>query len=270
MIEVQGLHFKYAKAEPWILHDLNFKIRPGELVGLAGQNGSGKSTLAELLAGLLFPSSGRVMVDGLDSREHPPHMTGTVGLVFQNPEHQFFHTKVVEDVAFGPMNLGFGQTEVEARVDQVMREVGISELAQHSPHQLSGGQKQLVALAGILAMEPRYLILDEPTAMLDPSSRRRIRNLLVQLHKSRGCAVIWITQDMEELLVVQRAMMLYRGTLIADGNPQELLRDLSLLEQAGLEPPLSLQLELLLRQEGMGQAARLVQSKAMELLFSKP
>lgn len=270
MIQIRGLHFRYDRNGPWILQGLELQIQPGEFVVLVGPNGSGKSTLAELVAGLLTPSSGQVMVDGLDSREHPAHMRGTVGLVFQNPEHQFFHTTVAEDVAFGPENLGLPPKEVEARVARVLKEVGMVEFARHAPHQLSGGQKQLVAIAGILAMEPGYLVLDEPTAMLDPRSRRRVRSLIRQLHRSRGCGVLWITQDMEELLGAQRALVLHSGRIAAEGSPEELLQNSSLLQDAGLDPPLSLELELLLRRKGMEEAAQLVRRSAMDFLSERP
>lgn len=266
MIQVQELRFKYGKQEPWVLEGVDLEIPEGQFTMLLGKNGSGKSTLAELLAGLISPSSGHVRVDGLDSREHPAHLTGKVGLVFQNPEHQFFHDTVAEDVAFGPENLGLSPDQVKQRVARVLSEVGIEELAHHSPQQLSGGQKQLVAIAGILAMEPTYLILDEPTAMLDPSSKRRVRNLVKRLHRARGCAVLWITQDMEELRLASRALVLKEGRISLDGTPEELLESQELLLQLGLEPPLSMELERLLRARGMEEEARLVQRRAVEFL----
>ncbi len=266
MIQVQGLRFKYGKQEPWILDGLDLEIQAGEFAVLLGPNGSGKSTLAELLAGLLSPSSGHVKVDGLDSRDHPAHLTGKVGLVFQNQEHQFFHETVEEDVAFGPENLGLSKARVQERVTRVLHEVGIEELARHSPQQLSGGQKQLVAIAGILAMEPAYLILDEPTAMLDPPSRRRVRKLVRSLHGSRGCGVLWITQDMEELRVASRALVLGQGRLAMDETPEKVLESQELLARLGLEPPLSIELERMLRAKGMEQAARLVRTRTLEFL----
>lgn len=266
MIQTQELRFKYMKDGPWVLDGVDLEIRGGEFTVLLGPNGSGKSTLAELLAGLISPSSGHVRVDGLDSRERPAHLMGKVGLVFQNPEHQFFHDTVAEDVAFGPENLGLTPSQVKERVSRVLYEVGIEKLAHHSPQQLSGGQKQLVAIAGILAMEPAYLILDEPTAMLDPSSKRRVRNLVRSLHKSRGCAVVWITQDMEELRGASRVLVLRQGRIALEETPEKLLESQELLVQLGLEPPLSMELERILRVQGMEQAAQLVQKRVVEIL----
>lgn len=266
MIQVRDLHFRYGRNGPWVLDGVNLEIHGGEFTVLLGPNGSGKSTLAELLAGLISPSSGQVRVDGLDSAEHPAHLMGRVGLVFQNPEHQFFYDTVVEDVAFGPENLGLSPAQVKERVARVLREVGIEELANFSPQKLSGGQKQLVAIAGILAMEPAYLILDEPTAMLDPPSKRRVRNLIRSLHEARGCAVLWITQDMEELRGASRALVLREGRIALEGTPEELLESQELLTQLGLEPPLSLELERFLRAKGMEEAAQLVRRRAGEIL----
>lgn len=266
MIQIQELRFRYGKEGPWVLDGVELEIPAGQFSLLLGTNGSGKSTLAELLAGLISPSSGHVRVDGLDSREHPAHLTGKVGVVFQNPEHQFFHDTVAEDVAFGPENLGLSPTQVRQRVARVLSEVGIEELAEHSPQQLSGGQKQLVAIAGILAMEPAYLILDEPTAMLDQPSKRRVRSLVRRLHETRGCAVLWITQDMEELRLASRALVLKEGRISLDGTPEKLLESQELLFQLGLEPPLSIELERFLRDRGMEEEARFVRRRAVEFL----
>ncbi|MEJ5377274.1 MAG: ATP-binding cassette domain-containing protein [bacterium] len=266
MIQIQQLSFRYAKDKPWILNGLNLEIPRGEFTVLLGPNGSGKSTLADLLAGLLVPTSGHVKVDGLDSRHNPAHLTGKVGLVFQNPEHQFFHDTVSADVAFGPENLGLSSAQVKHRVERVLKEVGIEELAEHSPQQLSGGQKQLVAIAGILAMEPEYLILDEPTAMLDPPSKRRIRNVVKNLHASRGCAVLWITQDMEEMRGATRALVLSEGRIALEGFPDKLMEKPEVLAALGLDPPLSMELERMLKRQGMEEAAHFVRRRSMELL----
>jgi energy-coupling factor transport system ATP-binding protein len=270
MIQARELRFRYWREGPWILDGLNLEIHPGEFVVLLGPNGSGKSTLAELLAGLVSPGSGQVLVEGLESADAPQRLRGKVGLVFQNPEHQFFHNTVVEDVAFGPENLGLARAQVEARVARVLKEVGIERLAHRAPQHLSGGQKQLVAIAGILAMEPMYLILDEPTAMLDPSSKRKIRSLVRRLQASRGCAVLWITQDMEEIRGASRALVLKQGRIALEGKPQEIAGNPQLLSELGLEPPLSLELERVLIDRGMDEAARLVRGRAMEILGFGP
>jgi len=266
MISLQNVSFRYSEDDPWVLQDICLEIPQGQLGVIIGPNGSGKSTLAELIAGLLQPSSGKILVGGLDTRKHPPHMRGWVGLVFQNPEHQFFHTRVAEDVAFGPQNLGLSLEEVEARVERVLREVGLWDLAQENPMKLSWGQKQLVAIAGILAMEPACLILDEPTSMLDPPSRKAVRSLIRRVRDRTGCTVLWITQDMEELVGAQRVIVLNRGRIAFDGEWKELMGLENLLAEVGLQRPAALELVSFLKKRGLVEEADLLFSNWEELL----
>ncbi len=266
MISLRNVSFRYSEDDPWVLRDISLEIPQGQLVVIIGPNGSGKSTLAELIAGLLQPSSGKILVGGLDTRKHPPHMGGRVGLVFQNPEHQFFHTTVAEDVAFGPQNLGLSPGEVEARTERVLREVGLWDLAQENPMKLSWGQKQLVAIAGILAMEPACLVLDEPTSMLDPPSKKAVRSLIKEVRDKRGCTVLWITQDMEELAGAQRVIVLHQGSIAFDGNWKELMALESLLEEMGYGRPTALELASFLKKRGLVEEADLILFKWEELL----
>jgi energy-coupling factor transport system ATP-binding protein len=266
MISLRNVSFRYSEDDPWVLQDISLEIPQGQLSVIIGPNGSGKSTLAELITGLLEPSSGNILVGGLDTREHPPHMRGRVGLVFQNPEHQFFHTTVAEDVAFGPQNLGLSPEEVEKRTERVLREVGLWDLAQENPMNLSWGQKQLVAIAGILAMEPACLILDEPTSMLDPPSKKAVRSLIRRFRDRTGCTVLWITQDMEELVGAQRVIVLNRGRIAFDGGWKELLGLESLLQGMGFQRPTALELVSFLEKRGLVEEAHLLLFRWEELL----
>lgn len=184
MIEIKNLNFKYNETdEKFILKDLNLNIESGDFVAILGHNGSGKSTLAKLLNGLLQPTSGDVIVDGLNTKNEETiwQLRSNTGMVFQNPDNQIVATIVEEDVAFGPENLGIETTEIRKRVDQALKAVGMSEYARRAPHMLSGGQKQRIAIAGILAISPKYIILDEPTAMLDPVGRKEVMLSLIHI-----------------------------------------------------------------------------------------
>lgn len=267
MIVLEQVGFKYEEKGPWVLKGLSLEVGLGEWVFLVGANGSGKSTLAELMAGLLLPKEGRILVMGKDTRSMPPCVSGKVGFVFQNPENQFFHTTVAEDISFGPENLGLSPQEVHRRTERVLQELGLRDLAHVSPQKLSGGQKQLAAIGGILAMEPSCLILDEPTSMLDPSSRRLLKGLVRTIHKQRGCAIIWITQDLQEVVGAQRVLVLHRGTIGYDGPWRPLFEGASILEDAGLERPLSVELERSLREMGMNEAADRIHRRALEILW---
>ena len=186
MIEIKNLNFKYNETdEKLILKDLNLNIESGDFVAILGHNGSGKSTLAKLLNGLLQPTSGDVIVDGLNTKNEETiwQLRSNTGMVFQNPDNQIVATIVEEDVAFGPENLGIETKEIRKRVDQALKSVGMSEYARRAPHMLSGGQKQRIAIAGILAISPKYIILDEPTAMLDPVGRKEVMSTIEYLNK---------------------------------------------------------------------------------------
>jgi len=257
-MEARGVHFRYGGQGPWALQGIDLRIREGEFIALVGPNGSGKSTLAEIMAGLLRPTKGDLLVDGALIKSDSGGPRHGVGLVFQNPEHQFFHATVAEDVAFGPENLGLPAHEVRQRVAQALRQVGMEGLEACSPHELSAGQKQAVAIAGILAMRPRFLILDEPTSLLDPRGRRRIFQIVKGLREAEGCAVIWITQEMEEAARAERLLVMHQGRIVRDGPPNETFQDVGFLEGIGLDLPDTLKLRERLRRDGLEEmAARL-------------
>lgn len=225
------------KGRTCALKAVNLSIKPGEFVGIAGQNGSGKTTLARLLNGLLLPSTGRVTVNGMDTRRRRVSMEirRLVGMVFQNPDNQLVSPVIEEEIAFGPENLNLPPGEVDKRVAEVLQITGLDELRQKSPHQLSGGQKQRVAIAAALAMRPDYLVLDEPTSMLDQTGRRAIIEHLRELNSKQGITIILISHNMEDLTGADRIIMLHGGGIAADAQPWDIFN----LTQhaAALKPP---------------------------------
>lgn len=235
------------------LDGVSADIFPGDFVAVIGANGSGKSTLARHLNAILAPGSGKVLVDGLDTsrRENVWEIRSRVGMVFQNPDNQAVAATVEEDVAFGPENLGIQPAEVRRRVNDVLARVGLDKMAGRPPHTLSGGQKQLLAIAGVLAMRPRCIVLDEPTAMLDPRGRRKIMDLLVKINREQGITVVLITHFMEEAIIAGRVWGMYRGKLALDGNAGEIFSREECLRRLGLEMPPVRQLVFLLREGGL-------------------
>lgn len=235
------------------LDGVSADIYPGEFVAIIGANGSGKSTLARHLNALLKPTSGQVMVEGLytSRQENVWEIRSKVGMVFQNPNNQSIAATVEEDVAFGPENLGIEPVEVRRRVADALARVGLDKMAERPPHTLSGGQKQLLAIAGILAMRPRCIVLDEPTAMLDPRSRRDIMDLLVRINKDQGVTVVLITHFMEEAILCDRVWVMNKGRLVLDGNVEEVFSQPEYIEGAGLELPPAQQLAFLLCEGGL-------------------
>ena len=242
MIEVRGLHYTYpgdTSGPVEALRGVSLTLRRGEFVALVGANGSGKTTLARHLNGLLLPTRGEVRVDGLDTRcrDSLLHIRTAMAMVFQRPEDQIVATTVADDVAFGPRNLGLPADEVEARVRWALETVGMWQHRHRSPHLLSAGQQQRVAIAGALAMRPRYLVLDEATAMLDPAGRHEVIALLKRLH-AEGMTILLITHEMEEAAQAERAVGLAEGEVAFDGPPRELLTDPDRLRRIRLAPPL--------------------------------
>ena len=244
---VTQLQHTYSPGTPFAqdaLRDLNLELAPGERVALIGHTGSGKSTLVQILAGLLKPSVGQVLLDGCEfsgGSEAAKTARRRVGLVFQYPEHQLFEETVSADIAFGPRNAGLPEEEVARRVSWAMKLVGLDE-AEHgpcSPFQLSGGQMRRVALAGILALRPEYLILDEPSAGLDPKGRDEIYGQLLQLQAETGMGILLVTHNMEDAArLAQRLLVLDQGQLLLDGSPQQIFQEEgTLLKSCGLEPP---------------------------------
>ncbi|MDN5344192.1 MAG: energy-coupling factor transport system ATP-binding protein [Clostridia bacterium] len=253
MIEVQGVTFVYPGANLPALAGVSLTIKPGEFVAITGPNGSGKSTLARLLNGLLRPRAGRVLVDGLDSRDEQSlvEIRRRVGMVFQDPDNQLVAATVADDVAFGLENLGLPPAVIRERVAAALAAVGLSGLETRPPHRLSGGQKQRLALAGVLAMAPRYLVLDEATAMLDPVAREEVFRQVLDLRQAKGLAVILITHYMEEAVLADRMLVLQAGRLVLSGPPAEVMLQEDKLATAGLKLPDIMALGKILRQAGL-------------------
>jgi energy-coupling factor transport system ATP-binding protein len=230
-------HFYNTGNSPAIIN-INAVIRRGDFIAVVGANGSGKSTLARHMNALLLPSRGMVEVNGADTRDAGKiaDIRRQVGMVFQNPDNQLVAALVEEDVAFGPENLGLHPEEIADRVDSALTAVGLEKLRNWPPHLLSGGQKQRLAIAGALAIRPGCLVLDEPTAMLDPGGRKEVLSLLGCLKKEYNMSVVLITHLMEEALLADRVWVMADGSIIADDSPRAVFRNLGLLEKAGLEP----------------------------------
>ena len=252
IIRIEDLHFTYPGDSEETLRGIDLEIAAGSFVAVLGHNGSGKSTLAKLLNAILLPTSGHVYVAGVDTadEERLLEVRGTVGLVFQNPDNQIVANVVEDDVAFAPENLGVESAEIRRRVDDALKTVGMYEYRLHAPHLLSGGQKQRVAIAGVLAMHPRVLVLDEPTAMLDPVGRREVISTVTSLCRERGMTVVLITHHMSECVQADRLIALSDGRMIADGTPREVFAQIALLRREGLTAPATVRLLYTLRQAG--------------------
>ena len=252
IIRIEDLHFTYPGDSKETLRGIDLEIAAGSFVAVLGHNGSGKSTLAKLLNAILLPTSGHVYVAGVDTadEERLLEVRGTVGLVFQNPDNQIVANVVEDDVAFAPENLGVESSEIRRRVDDALKTVGMYEYRQHAPHLLSGGQKQRVAIAGALAMQPRVLVLDEPTAMLDPVGRREVISTVTSLCRERGMTVVLITHHMSECVNADRLIALSDGRVIADGTPREVFSQIELLRREGLTAPATVRLLQTLREAG--------------------
>ena len=255
-IEVKDLAFRYPgpedEPEIRVFQDLNLSIEQGSFVAILGRNGCGKSTLAKEFNGINLPSGGAVYVFGLDTakEENLIPIRRTVGMVFQNPDNQIVASVVEEDVAFAPENLGIEPKEIRRRVDSALKEVGMYEYRTHAPHLLSGGQKQRVAIAGVIAMEPRCIVLDEPTAMLDPQGRREVMDTILELNREKGVTVILITHHMDEAARAGRVIVLDSGRVAADGTPQEVFSRVELLHGLGLAAPETTELLWALSRQG--------------------
>ena len=244
LIEIQNVSYAYEDAAAKALNNVSLTINDGEFVAVVGHNGSGKSTLAKHLNALLLPTEGKVLVDGMDTADEADTLSirQRVGMVFQNPDNQLVTTIVEEDVAFGPENIGVPGNEIRARVDRALAAVGMEKYAHSAPNMLSGGQKQRIAIAGMLAMQPKVLVLDEATAMLDPKGRRDIIDLVTKLHKENGITVVMITQYMEEARGADRVAVMSGGELILEGTPKEVFSQDELLHKHRLDVPVMQQL----------------------------
>lgn len=240
------------RTSPDILKDISLSIDKGDFVALLGHNGSGKSTFAKHMNAILLPSAGTMTVDGIDTKDESQRFTlrSNVGMVFQNPDNQIVATIVEEDVAFGPENLGIPPQEIRERVDDALKAVEMYDYREHAPSQLSGGQKQRVAIAGIIAMRPDCIVLDEPTAMLDPSGRREVMNTIHVLNREYGITIVLITHYMEEAAQANRVVVMDDGKVVLDNTPKEVFSHVETLKKIGLDVPQVTELAYRLQQAG--------------------
>ena len=256
IISVENLAYAYPGIDDQpgvvVFEDMNLKIEAGTFVAILGTNGCGKSTLAKHFNSILLPTGGKVYVNGIDTsnEERIMQVRRNVGMVFQNPDNQIVANVVEEDVAFGPENLGIASPEIRHRVNKALKQVGMYEYRKHAPHLLSGGQKQRIAIAGVIAMEPKCIVLDEPTAMLDPRGRREVIETIGRLNKEKGITVVLITHHMDEAAKADRVVVLHKGKVRADGAPEEVFSQVELLHDIGLAAPESVELCWELNKEG--------------------
>ena len=256
IIKTEDLRFSYAVTEglaPIVLDGVDLEIEAGSFVAVLGHNGSGKSTLAKHMNAILLPTGGKVWVGGMDTADEARllDIRRTVGMVFQNPDNQIVANVVEEDVAFAPENLGVPPAEIRQRVDAALKAVGMYEYREHAPHLLSGGQKQRVAIAGVIAMAPRCIVLDEPTAMLDPVGRREVLRTIQALNRTSGVTVVLITHHMDEAALADRLVVMADGHVVADGAPKTVFSRVEELRAVGLAVPETVELCYELRQDGL-------------------
>ncbi len=253
MIRAEALSFAYPQQKDrFILENLNLSIQQGSFVAILGHNGCGKSTFAKHLNGILLPSGGKLWIGShhTQEQEHLLEIRRQVGMVFQNPDNQIVATVVEEDIAFGPENLGVPPQEIRERVTQALEAVGMSEFRLHAPHLLSGGQKQRIAIAGVIAMEAKCIVLDEPTAMLDPQGRQEVMKTIRKLCEEKGVTVVLITHHMEEAALADRLIVMSEGVVQEDGSPEDVFQKVEKLEELGLDVPQTVKLLWELRQLG--------------------
>ena len=255
-IRVEHLAYTYPGVDDTpgvpVFEDLDLQIEEGTFVAILGSNGCGKSTLAKHFNAILLPSGGTVWVCGMDTKQEDRiiPIRRNVGMVFQNPDNQIVANVVEEDVAFGPENLGVAGPEIRNRVDKALKQVGMYEYREHAPHLLSGGQKQRIAIAGVIAMEPKCIVLDEPTAMLDPRGRREVMETIRKLNATKEITVVLITHHMDEAAQAQRVIVLNQGQVAADGKPEEVFSQVALLHGIGLAAPETVELCWELNKQG--------------------
>ena len=255
-VSVEHLSYSYPGVDNTpgvaVFEDLSLVVEEGSFVAVLGGNGCGKSTLAKHFNAILLPCGGKVYVCGMDTADEDKLMAvrRNVGMVFQNPDNQIVANVVEEDVAFGPENLGVASPAIRQRVDRALQQVGMSEYSTHAPHLLSGGQKQRIAIAGVIAMEPKCIVLDEPTAMLDPKGRREVMDTILKLNREKGITVILITHHMDEAAQAQRVIVLSKGHIAADGTPKEVFSQVELLHSIRLAAPETVELCKALNEEG--------------------
>lgn len=266
-IKVDNVNFSYDETP--VLKNISLTINQGEFVALLGHNGCGKSTIAKLFNVLLSPQSGTVTIDGItaETEDDIYEIRSRVGLVLQNPDNQLVATIVEEDVAFGPENLGVPPQEIRQRVDNALKAVDMYEYRCHAPHKLSGGQKQRVAIAGIIAMEPKCIVLDEPTAMLDPKGRQEVMETIKRLNKEHNITIVLITHYMDEAVQADRIVVMDKGEILTQGTPQQVFSDVELLKNHALDVPQSVELMYILKKHGISvKALPLTPEKCVKLL----
>ncbi|WP_313756278.1 energy-coupling factor transporter ATPase [Tissierella sp.] len=257
MIKIEEVTYEYKSliddSIQKAVKELNLEVKNGEFLVILGHNGSGKSTLAKLMNGLLMPTNGNVYVMGMNTKdtERIWEIREKAGMVFQNPDNQIVATIVEEDVAFGPENLGISPLEIRTRVDEALEVVEMTEYKKHAPHLLSGGQKQRIAIAGILAMEPDCIILDEPTAMLDPIGRIEVMNTIKKLNKDEKKTIVLITHYMDEAVEADRILVMEQGEIVMEGTPKEVFKQVDKVKELGLDVPQVTELVYELRKEGL-------------------
>lgn len=254
-LQTQDVRFSYDEEESGIvevLKGVTLGIKKGDFVALLGHNGSGKSTLAKHFNAILLPSGGKVYVDELDTTDDQLkfEIRKRVGLILQNPDNQLVASIVEEDIAFGPENLGVPPAEIRQRVDDALKAVDMYEYREHAPHKLSGGQKQRIAIAGIIAMEPSTIVLDEPTAMLDPRGRQEVMETIIKLNREKGITIVLITHYMDEAVAANRVVVMDKGNIINDGTPREVFSQVEMLKEHHLDVPQSTELIYRLQKQG--------------------
>ncbi|MDQ0508709.1 Energy-coupling factor transporter ATP-binding protein EcfA1 [Aedoeadaptatus ivorii] len=253
MLEIQNLEFKYEGADVNAVDGVTLSVEKGEFVAVLGHNGSGKSTMAKCINGLYTPTAGDVIVDGMNTKDEEEiwNIRARAGMVFQNPDNQIVATVVEEDVAFGAENLGIEREEMRRRVDYALKAVEMYDRRFDQPHQLSGGQKQRVAIAGILAMNPDYIVLDEPTAMLDPVGRREVMDTILRLNREQNKTVLLITHFMDEAVLADRVVVMEKGRVLLEGAPHTVFDEVETMKRIGLDVPQVTELAYRLKQRGI-------------------
>ena len=252
IISFKNVHFTYPGDDQESLCGIDLDIAAGSFVAVLGHNGSGKSTLAKHMNAILVPDEGQVLIDGIDTADEDRviDVRRTVGMVFQNPDNQIVANVVEDDVAFAPENLGVQPEEIRRRVDEALKQVDMYDFRMHAPHLLSGGQKQRVAIAGVIAMQPRIIVLDEPTAMLDPQGRAEVIGTITKLCRENGMTVVLITHHMDECVGADRLIVMSNGHIVADGTPKDVFADVALMDREGLSVPATVRLMHELRDAG--------------------
>ncbi len=266
IIEIKNVSFSYVNevAEPpvktQVISNLSLDINRGEFVAVLGHNGSGKSTLAKMINGINLPENGDVVVDGMNTKDESRllDIRQTVGMVFQNPDNQIVATIVEEDVAFALENMGVEPKEIRRRVDEALKTVGMYEYREHAPHKLSGGQKQRIAIAGVIAMNPECIVLDEPTAMLDPNGRQEVMKTIKRLNEEQNITIVLITHYMDEAAQAKRVVVVDDGKIIIDDVPKKVFSQVELLKSRGLDVPQVTELAYRLRQDGIDIGSEII------------